>query len=221
MAKILVVEDDDNTRSTITGILEEMDHRVETCADGANALELFGVSEYDLAVVDWNLPGLTGPELCNALRKTGSQCRVLMLTGMSKEENKVQGLDAGADDYLTKPFMTAEFQARVRALLRRGANTIEETITIGSITINSRQRRVTKDAIPVDMKVKEFDLLDFLARNRGTVYSLDALIRYVWPSDEDVSYDAVRQCVKRVRRKIDDDDGKVISTVVGIGYKID
>ncbi|MDZ4832867.1 MAG: response regulator transcription factor [Candidatus Melainabacteria bacterium] len=221
MAKILVVEDDDNIRSSITDILEDMDHRVETSADGRNALELFGVAEFDLAVLDWNMPGMTGPELCSALRKTGSQCRILMLTGMNREEDKVHGLDSGADDYLTKPFLTSEFQARIRALLRRGANTIEETITLGGVTINSRQRRVLKNGVPVDLKVKEFDLLDFLARNRGTVYSLDALIRYVWSSDEDVSYDAVRQCVTRVRRKLDDDNSEsLISTVVGIGYKI-
>lgn len=221
MAKILVVEDDENIRSSIRDILEDMDHRVETSPDGRTALDLFGVAEFDLAILDWNMPGLTGPELCSALRKNGSQCRILMLTGMNREEDKVHGLDSGADDYLTKPFLTAEFQARIRALLRRGVTTIEETVTIGDVSVNSRQRRVLKGGVPVDLKVKEFDLLNFLARNRGTVYSLDALIRYVWPSDEDVSYDAVRQCVKRVRRKLDDTDESLISTVIGVGYKID
>jgi len=222
MAKVLVVDDDVNMRTSISGLLEDMDHRVETAENGRLALELFGVSDYDLAVVDWQMPEMSGVELCSALRRTGSSCRILMLTGLNAETNKVQGLDAGADDYLTKPFNVPEFQARVRALLRRGQNIVEDVITVGSVSIDVSKRKVTKSGVTIDLKVKEFDLLAFLARNRGTVYSLDALIRYVWSSDEDVSYDAVRQCVKRVRTKLQDDaNDSVISTVVGVGYKID
>ncbi len=221
MTKILVVEDDETTRSSITDVLESMNCRVEATDDGQVALELCNVSTFDLAVIDWNLPGMTGLDLCKALRKNRSECRILMLTGKNTLDDKELGLDSGADDYVTKPFQIREFQARIRALLRRGQNTIEETIELGSIKIDSRKRKVFKDGVPVDMKMKEFDLLEFLARNKGNVYSLDALVGYVWSSDENVSFDAVRQCVKRIRQKLGGAEDSTIRTVFGVGYKID
>lgn len=221
MAKILVVEDDLTTRSSITDILESMNCRVESTDNGEDALELCNVSRFDVVVIDWNLPGMSGIDLCKALSKMRSDCRILMLTGKQTLDDKEQGLDSGADDYVTKPFELREFQARIRALLRRSQKDAENIITLGEVRIDTLQRMVQKDGQPIVLKTKEFDLLEFLARNRGTVYSLDSLIRYVWSSDENVSYDAVRQCVKRIRQKIGGNEESIISTVFGVGYKID
>ena len=221
MTKILVVEDDETTRTSITDILVSMNCRVESTDDGQVALELCNISSFDLAVIDWNLPGMTGLDLCKALRKSRSECRILMLTGKDAVEDKELGLDSGADDYVTKPFQIREFQARIRALLRRAPATVDEIMVLGNIKIDARRRKVLKNDIPIELKMKEFELLEFLARNRGTVYSLDALIGYVWSSDENVSYDAVRQCVKRIRQKLGGLEESIINTVFGIGYKID
>lgn len=219
MAKILVVEDDPTTRASIVDILESMSCRVESTDSAEAALELCNISRFDVVVIDWSLPGMSGIDLCKSLNRLRSASRILMLTGKQTLDDKEEGLDSGADDYVTKPFELREFQARIRALLRRSQKDAECIIELGAVRIDTQTRMVHKAEQAIVLKTKEFDLLEFLARNRGTVYSLDSLIRHVWPSDENVTYDAVRKCVERIRQKIAEES--VISTVFGVGYKVD
>lgn len=222
MAKILLIEDDQTTRELVSELLEDESYNVEAVDNGKSALDLLAVSQYDLIIVDWGLPDMTGIDLCKKLRRENSTCGILMLTGRSQTLDKQFGLDSGADDYITKPFEEIEFLARIRALLRRGTASTNNTFKIGDITIDTNKRLVLVNNKTVELKSREFDLLEFLARNRGIVYSLDQLIQHVWLSDEMVSHDAVRQCVKRIRKKISiDNKESIIRTMVGAGYKIE
>ena len=222
MAKILVVEDEPTTRELVVELLENEGYSVESAGDGRSALDLLTISEFDVIIADWGLPDVSGIELCRQVRRSGSLCGILMLTGRSAVHHKENGLDSGADDYVTKPFEERELLARVRALLRRGKAVLDDSYTIGDIEIQLRSRRITRGGKLVDLNPKEFALLDFLLRNRGATFSLDALIRRVWSSEEFITRDAVRQCVRRIRQKLDrDGDDSIITTVTGIGYKIE
>ena len=222
MAKILIVEDDLAIRANLSDELEMEGYSVESVESAEAALELLSISDFDLTIIDWELPQMSGLELCGSMRRSGNRCGILFLTGRAAIRDKASGLDAGADDYLTKPFEAEELLARVRAILRRGKTSRSDEVQVGDIVVNLVTRSIAKDGQIVVLKAKEHQLVEFLVRHRGRLLSLDDLIRNVWSSDELVSYDAVRQCVKRVREKLDT-PGKpsFISTVKGIGYIIE
>ncbi|MDZ4832256.1 MAG: response regulator transcription factor [Candidatus Melainabacteria bacterium] len=222
MAKVLIVEDDAALRLSVADELELEGYAVETVASAEAAIEILAISDFDLVVLDWELPNMSGLELCGSMRRSGKRCGILFLTGRFATRDKTSGLDAGADDYLTKPFEPDELLARVRAILRRGTANRDDQIQIGDIQINLVTRSILKNGTVVVLKAKEQQLVEFLVRHRGALFSLDDLIRNVWSSDELVSYDAVRQCVKRVREKLDA-PGKpsFINTVKGIGYIVE
>jgi Response regulators consisting of a CheY-like receiver domain and a winged-helix DNA-binding domain len=222
MSKILVVEDDEVISESVCDMLEREHFTVESVTDGAEAWERLLSLEYDLIILDWNLPSLQGIDILSKFRKAGRTTPVLMFTANSGIPSKIQGLDSGADDYLAKPFDMLELRARVKALLRRPAVYTGEIVQAGNIALHISDFKCYRDAEEIKLHPKEFELLEFLIRNKGRVYSVDEILDRLWSCDSDSSIEAVRKCVTRLRNKIDV-PGKpsIVTTVIGRGYKIE
>lgn len=222
MAKILVVEDEKALRDVVVDYLSAQNYNVDQVADGKEAMDRLKFYAYDLVVLDWNLPQMEGPDICRHYRSNGGTTPILMLTGKREVDDKEVGLDAGADDYLTKPFHMKELGARVRALLRRPATVVSQELKVRDIVLDPVTHRVTKDGRDLDILPKEFALLEFLLRHPRQVFSSEALIERVWPTDSDASSGTIRTYVNRLRSKIDSPGTEsLISTVHGIGYRLD
>ncbi len=222
MTRILIVEDDADTAAEISEVLTLEKYETEITNDGTSAIQLLEGNRYDLIVLDWGLRGQSGLEVIENFRKAGGSTPILMLTGRQKIEDKENCFDAGADDYLTKPFHIKEMRARVKALLRRGRELPDEKITHRHIIFDVPAMRVFNGEAEVELMAREYALLELLMKNKDRVYTLDMLVASVWASDEDVTYDAVRQCVARIRKKIDrDGEPSIITTLSGRGYKIE
>lgn len=222
MAKILVVEDDPQILKVIDDCLKIDHHTVETEEDGSIALEKLKLFEYDVLIFDWNLPGVTGVELCREYRNRGGRGSILMLTANTTISNKEEGLGSGADDYLTKPFDVRELSARVKALARRSSVALTATnLKVGGVELDRDRFCVTLYDQPIKLVPKEFALLEFLMRHRNIVFSAEALLSRVWKAEEDASPEIIRTHIKNLRRKLEH-DGKpsIIETVYGVGYKV-
>jgi DNA-binding response OmpR family regulator len=219
MAKILLAEDDKDLHNILRTFLLFEHHQVESSFTGTDADEKLGVSDYDLLILDWDLPGKTGIDLVTTIRTKGGNAPILMITGKNSIAEKMEGLDTGADDYLTKPFNIQEFGARIRALLRRSAPMVTpgNLLTVSGITLDVAKHRVKKDDIPINLLPKEFQLLEFLMRHPNHVFTPDALLAKVWPSDSEATAEALRSTVKRIRKKLDP-EGTLLRTVHGVGY---
>ncbi len=222
MTRILIVEDDADTAAEISEVLTLEKYETEITNDGTSAIQLLEVNRFDLIVLDWGLRGKSGLEVIESFRKAGGSTPILMLTGRQKIEDKENCFDAGADDYLTKPFHIKEMRARVKALLRRGREIPDEKITHRHIVFDVPAMRVFNGETEVELMAREYALLELLMKNKDRVFTLDMLVSSVWASDENVTYDAVRQCVARVRKKIDrEGEPSIITTLSGRGYKIE
>lgn len=222
MAKILVVEDELDLAKLVSNWLMRDHHLVEAVDNGIDALASMTCNRYDVIILDLMLPGISGMEVCQRYRRNLGTTPILMLTAKSSIEEKEAGLDAGADDYLTKPFHLKELSARVRALLRRGVTKPSNELRIRNIVINTDKHRVTKDGIEVHLLPKEFRLLEFLARHPSHIFSAEELLARVWESDTLALLDTVRGHIKRLRKKLDSPDSpSIISTVYGLGYRIE
>jgi len=222
MGKILLVEDEADLSGPISDTLTREKHIVEVVANGDEALECLRLYQYDLIILDWMLPGASGLDICRKFRSQKGTTAILMLTARASLEDKEAGLDCGADDYLTKPFHLRELLARVRALLRRPAQTAGTIITIGYLTLDPLAKTVTKNNNPLHLLPKEYVLLEFFMRHSNQVFSAEALIDRVWASDSLMLPDTVRTYIKNLRKKIDvDDQPSLISTVHGVGYKFE
>lgn len=222
MAKILFVDDDLGLCKTIRGWLAMERHTTETAHDGAEAMGLLKAYEYDLIVLDWQMPGMSGIEVLKEFRARGGKTPIIMLTGRSEIENKEEGLDSGADDYLTKPFSTRELSARIRALLRRPPEAVGDVLKWRDVELDRESYLVTKGGTEIRLLPKEFDLLEFLMRNPGKVFTTEALLNRVWSSESDSTVEALHTCVKRVRKKVDaKGEVSIIRTVHGVGYSLE
>ncbi len=222
MARILIVEDDVKLSGVIDDWLSEDKHEVELASSGTKGLELARAKKFDLLILDWNLPGLSGIELCKEYRTTGGSAAIIMLTGRNEIQDKESGLDSGADDYLTKPFHMRELGARVRALLRRSREIGESVIQIGALTLDSQSRELTINARAVHLMPREFSLLETLMRQPGRVFSQDELLDRVWGNEKDLPPDTLRVHIARLRSKIDQPDkDSIIKTVHRVGYKLE
>lgn len=217
MSKILVVDDDPEIRFAVAKLLEMEKHIVETCADCDEARAMLEAYSYELVVLDWQLPDGSGIDILRFFRGKGGKTPVLMLTGKDKNIDKAAGLDSGADDYLTKPFDALEFNARVRALLRRPAVFATKTISLAGITLDADAHTVTKDGEQVSLYRREFQILEYLMRHPNRVFSHEDILNGVWPSDTEVGPDACRSAIKRLRQALDPDHN-VILTVRGVGF---
>ncbi len=220
MAKILVVEDEKDLLNILKMSLEAQGHKVDVSLDGADAIEKLEHFKFDLVILDWQLPSKSGIEVLSQFRNGGGQTPILMLTGRNQSADKAEGLDTGADDYLTKPFDERELDARVRALLRRPHTYTGSVLALGDISAEQDTRRVFKGGKEVVLLPLEYNLLEFLLKHRGQTFSAEALLDRVWKTGTEVSEDAVRTVIKTLRRKIANKDGSsIIHTVYGVGYR--
>ncbi len=222
MARILLVEDDFELSGIVVEALSANNHIVEAVYEGEDGLERLTYYHYDLAILDWVLPGLSGLAVCERYRKNGGQVPILFLTGQSNVINKVKAFDAGADDYLCKPYAYAELLARVKALLRRPPAYTEKILQAGDITLDLDTCAVTISGEKIQMSPSEFALLELFMKNPGRVYSSDELLARVFKTESEATDEAVRQRVLRLRKKISSTVKQTpIKTVKGLGYKFE
>lgn len=222
MAKILLVEDEHDLAHLICSWLQKEHHLVERLDNGNDALGNLQMNKYDVVILDIMLPGMNGLEVCRQYRKNKGMTPILLLTAKNTIEDKEHGLDAGADDYITKPFALKELAARVRALLRRGPSIPSNQLIIRDIVIDPVDFKVTKSGTEVHLLPQEFRLLEFFARHPNQVFSADELLASVWESDTPAMLDTVRGHIKRIRKKLDDPDSRsIITNVYGVGYRLE
>jgi DNA-binding response OmpR family regulator len=221
VAKILVVEDERDLATLIAGWLKRDHHLVEVVSDGAEAMHHLSVSDYDVIVLDWMLPNLSGVDVCERYRKSGGNAWIIMLTAKDTLNDKEIGFAAGADDYITKPFELKELAMRIKAQLRRAETTKHATYTFNDIDIDVENHRVRKEGEDIYLLPKEFRLLEFFVRHPNRVFSAEELLSAVWESDSIAHNDSVRGHITRLRKKLDS-PGKpsIIITVHGVGYRL-
>jgi two-component system copper resistance phosphate regulon response regulator CusR len=201
--------------------LREQGYAVDIAPDGEAALYQAAVNDYDVVLLDVMLPGRNGLEVCRGLRAMSSPVPVLMLTARDSFPDRVEGLDAGADDYLTKPFDFHELLARIRALLRRGPALRQETIRVSDLVIDTRTRSVERADREIALTTKEYALLEYLARNAEQVVGRAQIAEHVWDENFDPFSNLIEVYVQRLRRKIDDGHScKLLRTLRGEGYKL-
>jgi two-component system copper resistance phosphate regulon response regulator CusR len=217
--RLLVVEDEPAAALVLAKGLREHAYAVDVAEDGRAALARAVINEYDLIVLDVMLPGLSGTEVCRRLRARGMPVPILMLTARGGVDDRVEGLDAGADDYLPKPFHFPELLARVRALLRRGPVLTSTVLQVADLTIDTRTRRVERNGEVIPLTAKEYMLLAYLARRAGEVVTRSNIIDHVWDENFDPMSNVIDVYVQRLRRKVDDGQTlKLIHTKRGAGY---
>lgn len=221
MLRVLVVEDGVKVAGIVKRGLEEEGFAVDVAATGKDALWFGQENDYDAVVLDVVLPDMDGFDVCRGLRRDGRWFPVLMLTARDAVEDRVRGLDAGADDYLTKPFAFPELVARVRALMRRGANPRPSVLEVGDLTLDPATRRVLRAGREVELTAKEFALLEYFMRNPEQVLSRSRLIEHVWDFAFDGDPHVVNVYVGYLREKIDRPFGRAsLETVRGAGYRL-
>ena len=220
--RILVVEDEPVAAAVLAKGLREHSYAVDVAGDGDAAFEQASINDYDLLVLDVMLPGMSGHELCGRLRDEGVATPVLMLTARGEPDQRVEGLDAGADDYLSKPYHFPELLARVRALLRRGPALASPVIAIDDLAVDIQARTVERAGKRIQPTTKEYGLLEYLARRRGEIAGRGDIAEHVWGDSFDPMSNLIEVYVQRLRRKIDDGHAvKLIHTRRGSGYMLD
>ncbi|TDR77835.1 heavy metal response regulator transcription factor [Paludibacterium purpuratum] len=221
--KILVVEDEARTGDYLRQGLSEAGFVVDLARDGLDGLHLALSETYDLAVFDVTLPGMDGWQILKLVRSAGKDLPVLFLTARDAVEERVKGLELGADDYLVKPFAFAELLARIRSLLRRGSKSKDpDTLTIADLELDLMRRRVTRGGERIDLTAKEFLLLELLMRRQGEILPRSLIASQIWDMNFDSDTNVIEVAVRRLRAKIDDRfEPKLIRTVRGMGYVIE
>lgn len=218
--RILVVEDDRSIAEFVAAGLRQEGHAVDVADNGVDGLEMARTKAYDTLVVDVMLPRLDGLSLVGALRRASIATPVLFLSAKHAVDDRVKGLQAGGDDYLTKPFAFAELAARIQALTRRGQLPIESAeFVVGDLRLDRLTRRATRGGTPIELRPREFALLEYLMRHAGKVVSKTMIVSHVWDYSFDTGTNAVDVLVHRLREKIDKGfEPKLLHTVRGVGY---
>jgi two-component system copper resistance phosphate regulon response regulator CusR len=220
--RILLAEDDRHLLTSIARGLREAEHEVDPVLTGTEALALAAANRYDVCVLDVLLPGLSGLEVCRAIRARGDRIPILMLTALDAVEHRIAGLDAGADDYLTKPFDFGELLARLRAVTRRHAERAPSRETIGDLTLDHERHTARRGAREIALTAREFALLAYLAQHAGRVVSRAELMEQVWGDNPDTYSNIIDVYASRVRRKIDEGEATALfSTVRGVGFLLE
>jgi DNA-binding response OmpR family regulator len=218
--RILLVEDERSAARMIAKGLREHGHAVDMVGDGARAVQEAAEVAYDVVILDLLLPTKNGLDVCRDLRSKGDAVSVLMLTARDSVDDRIAGLDAGADDYLTKPFHFGELLARLRALTRRRAfPVLPERFECGRIALNTRTQEAWVDGRPLELTAREYALLEYLCRHDGTVISREEIAEHVWDDRYDPCSNVIDVYVQRLRRKLDCDDRSFIQTRRGSGYR--
>jgi two-component system copper resistance phosphate regulon response regulator CusR len=217
--RILLVEDEPRMANVIAKGLREQSYAVDIAQDGDEGLYQCSINDYDLIVLDVLLPQRDGFEVCRELRARGTTTPILMLTARAAVDDRITGFDAGADDYLTKPFSFRELLARIRALLRRDAHLRPDVFEIGDLTIDSASHRVSRGGSPVQLTAKEYALLEYLARRSGQLVSRAEIAAHVWDDSFDPFSNTIEVYINRLRKKIDENQAtKLLHTRRGEGY---
>ena len=218
--RLLVVEDDKKIASFVVNGLKQSGYAVDHSADGESALVLAENTPYDAAIVDLMLPKLDGLSLIQRLRAQGQRLPVLILSAKASVDDRVKGLQAGSDDYLTKPFAFSELLARVQALIRRSTQAAEPTkLTVGDLTLDLLTREVTRGAERIELQPREFSLLEYLMRNAGRTVTKTMVLEHVWDYSFDPQTNVVDVLVHRLRAKVDPDKTR-LHTIRGVGYAL-
>lgn len=219
--RMLLVEDERRVASFVARALREEAHAIDIADTGPKGLQMAFDGSYDLILLDVRLPGMSGIEVCQALRRERFVTPVLMLTARTLIEHRVEGLDAGADDYLTKPFALAELRARVRALLRRSSQKGGLILSCADLVMDRPQRLVSRGAVRIPLTTKEFALLEFLLLRSPHMVPRTEIIEHVWDSHFDSETNLVDVYISHLRQKIDSNYSlKVIHTIRGVGYRL-
>lgn len=221
--RILVVEDEQNLNDIIVKRLILEKYGVDTCFNGNDALEYIFSTEYDVIVSDIMLPGIDGFEILKRIREKGIKTPVLLLTALDGIEDRVKGLDYGADDYLVKPFAFDELMARIKVLLRRnstnGNSNASNIFSIANLTVNCNSHDVFRDDVPIKLSTREFTILEYMIRNKERVLSREQIEQHIWNYDYEGGTNVIDVYIRYLRKKIDKDfEPKLIHTVRGIGY---
>ena len=217
--RILLVEDEDDAAAVLAKGLREHAYAVDIAGDGVQALERAAINDYDLVVLDLLLPRVGGLEVCRRLRAAQTAIPILMLTARGEPDQRVEGLDAGADDYLPKPYHFPELLARVRALLRRGPVFESAVLQVDDLAIDTRGQEVRRGGRRIQLTTKEYALLEYLARRSGDVVGRADIAEHVWDDSYDPVSNLIEVYIQRLRRKVDDDQPiKLIHTRRGAGY---
>ena len=217
--RLLVVEDEPELNRLLKKRLEEAHYSVDACPTGTDALDYLAGAEYDALVLDVMLPGISGLEVLRRMRSARDATPVLLLTARDGIEDRVTGLDAGADDYLVKPFALQELLARLRVLIRRRADQVSDVITVGDLQVDCIARTAARGGQGIVLSAKEFAVLEYLARNAGVVLSRERISQGVWNYDYEGGSNVVDVYIRYLRKKIDEGHpSKLIHTVRGVGY---
>src|SRR5947209_16584417 len=219
--RLLLVEDQPKVAGFIRRGLEEEHYAVDIAAKGNDALDLVAVNTYDLIILDLMLPDISGFDVCQELRRDGVTVPVLMLTALDALDDKVAGLDSGADDYLTKPFAFPEFLARVRALLRRREDVKTSRIQVADLVLDTATHEVTRGGKAIELASKEYAVLEYLMRRAERVVTRTMMLEAVWGYDFDPGSNVVDVYIRYLRRKVDDPHPvKLLETIRGTGYRL-
>ena len=219
--RVLIAEDDKPVATFVQKGLEAEQYAVDVAQDGDEAQFMVGQIDYDLAVLDLTLPRVDGLDVLKHIRETKPALPILILTGRNRVEDRVKGLDLGADDYLTKPFSFSELSARVRALLRRSAQPAEVMLRVGELELNRVERTVKRTGRLIELTPKEFALLEYLMRNAGRCVTRALIIEHVWNLSFDTMTNVVDVYINYVRKKVDYGyERQLIHTVRGVGYQV-
>ena len=224
MIRVLLAEDDSRLGKLVEYMLVQNKFNVEWITNGADIFEYAMYSEYDILILDWMMPNVSGLDACRQLREAGYERAILMLTAKDTVEDRVMGLDAGADDYLVKPFEFDELLARLRALGRRSTQKIQqEVIEIGDFTLNRTTKVLMRKDQVIQLSPREFQIFDLLAQNLGVVVPRDIILDRIWGLERDITSNNIDSYMKILRKKLMEvDDGSIsIKTVRGIGYRLE
>lgn len=221
--RILVVEDEHRIANAIKKGLEQERYAVDVVYNGTDGFDLASTEDYDLIILDLMLPGIDGLTICKELRKKHLHTPILILTAKGQIQDKVEGLDSGADDYLTKPFSFEELLARVRALIRRPKNSLGTVLTVADLQLDTKSYEVKRDGKIIQLSSKEFSLLEYLLRHSNQILTKEQIISHVWDYEADILPNTVEVYIRNLRNKIDrpfKNKKPLIQTVRGFGYKI-
>ncbi len=217
--RILIAEDEPDLRSVIAKTLEKNHYSVDACPDGQEALDFLEMAEYDAVVLDIMMPKTDGLTVLKTIRRQGKHTPVILLTARDSIQDRVTGLDAGADDYLVKPFAMDELLARLRVMLRREAASQDNCYRIANLTVDSNRRAVYRDDLEITLSSKEFSILEYMIRNKGIVLSRDKIEQHIWNYDYAGGSNVVDVYIRYLRKKIDENfEPKLIHTIRGAGY---
>lgn len=217
--KILVVEDERDLNRIITKHLKKNNYSVDSCFDGQEALDFISYSEYDFIITDIMMPNVDGYEFIDKLRANKNNTPVIMLTAKDTLEDKIVGLDSGADDYIVKPFEFDELLARIRVLMRRNYGLATNIIQIEEVTLDLAKKQVAKSGEIIDLTGKEYEVLEYLMKNKGSILSRDQILNHVWDYEYEGASNIVDVIIKNIRKKLDRGEGNtIIYTKRGLGY---